>query len=421
MPTLTLRNTKGSELTFTEVDDNFTALNTTVSASVAAAGSSQGTATAITSSIVFITSGTGGVILGTPDTGKTVTVVNHTAAVVQVYPASGHTIDNGAANAAMPLGAGSAVELVGTSSTNWTGVTIDVWDDENNAFTLPIATTVPTTPSADTAKLYMRKIAGRIVPKWMSPSGIDQIVQPQIFGNKITAFYPNTATTGTGINPFGPVWTSNGTVTHPTPSTTAPAISNQMFCTQYANVVTTTNQQLGPRRNLAQDMLFCRGNAANVGGFFFHTRFIVKLWPAATCRIFAGLTGAAATSSVCISDTVVNNTCGLWHDTTDSATKFNFVTRDGTTTTKQAIALSNAIAAGNAYDFYMYCKPNDTVLYWQLEDLNNNVTYTNSTSTTLPVNTVFMQPQVQMSNGTANTTVTTVAVGVVSIYCESDH
>jgi hypothetical protein len=160
-----------------------------------------------------------------------------------------------------------------------------------------------------------------------------------------------------------------------------------------------------------------------LGGFYFHTRFIVELYPASTVRIFAGLTGASATASVCISDTVVNNTCGLWHDTTDPSTgagAFNFVTRDATTTTKTAITLANAIAAGNMYDFHMYCSPNGSTIYYRLVDYVNNVTYTGSTSTTLPVSTVFMTPQVQMSNGTANIVVTTTAIGVASIYVESD-
>jgi hypothetical protein len=44
-----------------------------------------------------------------------------------------------------------------------------------------------------------------------------------------------------------------------------------------------------------------------------------------------------------------------------------------------------------------------------------------NTSTTLPRNTIFMGPQVEMSNGTANTTVGTTAIGVARIYVESDH
>lgn len=285
---------------------------------------------------------------------------------------------------------------------------------------MPAVTANPASAPTDTLYFYARKLAGRMLPKWMPPSGVDNPVQPAFFGNRIVTFAPNTGTTGTGQG-VGPAWTSNGTVSHPTPSSTSPAVSNQMKRTRYANVVTTTNQQLGPRFNVASERQFWRGNAAGLGGFFFVARFVVDLWAASTCRIFAGLTGASATASVCISDTVVNDTCGLWHDTTDSNAVFNFVTRNAATTTKQTISLSNNIAAGNSYDFYMYAMPNGSSISWRLDDLVNNVTYENNTSTTLPTNTVFMQPQVQMSNGTANTTVTTVAIGIAGIYVESDR
>lgn len=279
----------------------------------------------------------------------------------------------------------------------------------------------PAAPASGNLKFYSKNVGGRMMPKVVGPSGIDTALQPFLGTNRVVMFQPQTGTTGTG-GALGPPWTAGGTVSHPTPATTAPALSNQMKRTRYANVVTTTNQTLGVRFNAASEQMFWRGNAAGLGGFFFYTRFIVELWPAATVRLFAGLASTASTSVVS-SDTVINNTIGLWHDTTDPATgagAFNFVTRDATTTTKQQITLSNAIAAGNSYDFTMFCPPNGSTVTWRLVDLVNNVTYTNSTSTTLPASTAFMQPQVQMSNGTANTVVTTTAIGIVSIYVESD-
>jgi hypothetical protein len=279
----------------------------------------------------------------------------------------------------------------------------------------------PGATPAGYARLYAKTIAGRIMPKWVGPAGLDSVFQPALFGNRILTFNPSTGTTGTGSGTgLGAAWTSNGTVTHPTPSSTSPAISNQMKRTRYANIVTTTNQQLGPRYNAASEQQFWRGNAAGLGGFFFAARFIVELYPAATVRVFAGLAGTA-TGSVVISDTVINDVCGLWHDTTDGSSTFNFVTRDNATTTKQAIVMSNVIVAGNSYDFYMFCAPNGTEIFWRLVDMVNNVEYTGSQTLTLPRNTIFMQPQVQMSNGTANVTVTTVAIGIVGIYVESDR
>lgn len=281
----------------------------------------------------------------------------------------------------------------------------------------------PSVPGSGILRVYGKSVAGRMFPKWIGPSGVDTAFQSAFFQNRILMYVPSTGTTGTGSGAgLGPVWSSSGTVSHPTPVSTAPAISNQMRRTRYANVVTTANQTLGIRAAAADTLNYWRGNAAGLGGFFYAARFVIDLYPASTVRIFAGM--SSILSSVVGGNTVQNDTCGLWHDTTDpssGANSFNFVTRDATTTTKQSIALSNAIAAGNSYDFYMFCPPNGTTLYWRLDDIVNAVTYENSTTTTLPTSTVFMGPQCAMSNGTANITVTTTAIGIAGVYTEADR
>lgn len=282
----------------------------------------------------------------------------------------------------------------------------------------------PAVPGANTLRVYAKSISGRMLPKWIGPSGVDTAFQSALFQNRILLYVPSTGATGTGSGTgLGPIWTAGGTVTHPTPVSTSPALSNQMRRTRYANVVTTTNQTLGIKAAAADTLNYWRGNGAGLGGFFYAARFIVELWPATTCRIFAGLTASSATYVVA-SDTVLNDSCGLWHDTTDpgsGANSFSLVTRNTTTTTKTSIALTNAIAAGNSYDFYMFCVPNGGTIYARLDDNVNAATYEVNTATTLPTSTTFMGPQCAMSNGTANTTVTTVAIGVAGVYTESDR
>lgn len=320
----------------------------------------------------------------------------------------------------------SAVNLAaGTKRVGLTLIPNRVLELDNNlALLMPGISTEPGTPASGNMYWYAKSIAGRMMSKIKGPSGLDTVMQTAAFQNRILMYVPSTGTTGTGSGcGWGPVWTSGGTVSHPTPASTAPAISNQMRRTRYANVVTTQNQTLGIKAAAADTLNYWRGNAAGLGGFFYAARFIVELYPASTVRIFAGLTASSGTYVVA-SDTVLNNTCGLWHDTTDpssGANSFNFVTRDTTTTTKQSIALSNAIAAGNSYDFYMFCPPNGSTIYWRLDDIVNGVTYEGNTSTTLPASTAFMGPQCAMSNGTANTTVTTVAIGVAGVYTEADR
>ncbi len=278
----------------------------------------------------------------------------------------------------------------------------------------------PPAAATDNLRVYAKKIAGRMMLKTKGPSGVDNPLQTALFGNNIILFTPTSGTTVTGG--FGTLWvTSSGpqAATTPVPSTTAPALASQMHRYQKLNNVTTTNQAMGIRANSTDAFQFWRGNAAGIGGFFFTTRFVVAAWPAATVRVFAGLSASA--TEVAISNTVVNDTAGLWHDTTDSSTTFNLVTRNTATTTKTAITVTNAIATGNAYDFYMFAKPNDSTIFYRLDDLVNGTTFEGSTGTTLPTNTAFMAPQVEVSNGTANTTANTTGIGINRIYVESDY
>lgn len=287
----------------------------------------------------------------------------------------------------------------------------------NEKIRLP-AIVVPAAPAADEMYFYARKMSGRMVPKWIGPSGLDTPVQGAIWGSNVAWYMPNTGTT-LGLN-FGLPWVAGGTISHPTPATTAPAIVSQMKRSRFANVVTTTNQVLGVSAMASGVQQFWRGNAAGLGGWFFFARFGVELWPAATVRLFCGL--SASTTAVVASDTMVNNTIGVWHDTTEAATVLSLVTKDATTATKTAIASTPTLAANQWFDFYMFAKPNDSTIYYRLDDLNANTTIVDtSISTTLPVATAFLGPQCHMSNGTANTTVTTTAIGVNRLYVESDR
>tara|TARA_B100000927_G_scaffold290255_1_gene288658 strand:+ start:1942 stop:2442 length:501 start_codon:yes stop_codon:yes gene_type:complete len=149
MASLTLRSSKGSPLTNNEVDGNFTSLNTakyesgdspsfatvtttstltvgggsilSTSAAVSAAGSDQSGATALTKSYNIITTASANQGVKLPDTsaGLEAFLLNDTSANIKVYPASGESIDSGSANAAVDLGPGHSLRLVGVSATKW--------------------------------------------------------------------------------------------------------------------------------------------------------------------------------------------------------------------------------------------------------------------------------------------------------------
>jgi hypothetical protein len=145
MSTLTLRSTKGSPLTNTEVDGNFTALNNdkyqsgdspsftdltltgsqknSITASVSAAGTTQGTGTALTKTVNIISSATGGsadsVVLPTAVAGLYVTVANTTAVAINVFPASSDAINALSVNASFTLPAYATMQFYAKDVTTW--------------------------------------------------------------------------------------------------------------------------------------------------------------------------------------------------------------------------------------------------------------------------------------------------------------
>jgi hypothetical protein len=255
----------------------------------------------------------------------------------------------------------------------------------------------------------------------MPPSGIDTPMQPALFGNNVVMYMPNTGTTA-GIN-LGSPWAVGTTIAHPAPTA---GIYTQMKRTTSTNVVTTQNQALGVSSIVSTAAQFWRGNSAGLGGFFFFARFGIETLSAASpnaTRMFVGL--QSGTTNILVSDTVPAISCiGLWHDTTDGANVINLLTKDGSTGTKNTLTGSptTPYSTGQGYDFYLYAKPNDSVIYYRLDNLNTATTLVDSSvTTTIPAAATFMGPVVGMSNGTANTVASTVGIGVNRIYIESDR
>jgi hypothetical protein len=90
-----------------------------VSTGIAASGSSQGTATALTgqmSTITMVPAGSG-VVLPAPVAGQILYVTNQGTNPLTVYPPSGTSIDGLAANTPIAVAVGSTAELVATSAT----------------------------------------------------------------------------------------------------------------------------------------------------------------------------------------------------------------------------------------------------------------------------------------------------------------
>ena len=94
-----------------------------VSTAVSAAGTTQGTATALTRPVTVVSTVAGGsadgVIMPSATAGMRVIVINTSATALNVYPASGGAINAAATNAAYVLPAGARLEYVAVSTVLW--------------------------------------------------------------------------------------------------------------------------------------------------------------------------------------------------------------------------------------------------------------------------------------------------------------
>lgn len=146
---------KGTALSSTEIDTNFINLNddkyqsgddvavgnlastgdvvSATTASITAAGTVQGDATALTTTFNIVSTATTGqgVKLPTAAVGLQITISNDSSADVKIYPNTSGTIDGGSANVPIDLRIGASMSLVGINSTGWKSLTpagVEIYD-----------------------------------------------------------------------------------------------------------------------------------------------------------------------------------------------------------------------------------------------------------------------------------------------------
>lgn len=266
----------------------------------------------------------------------------------------------------------------------------------------------PSAPNSDELYIYAEDTSGKMMPKFKGPAGTSTAFQPAFFGNNICMWTTTTTSTGFWIGTTG---SGGGTYVTLLPTTTSNYTAMKRGL--YSNAATTLNQVLGVR---STEAMFFRGSTGVQGGFFFFCRFGLEAWTTGA-RLFIGL---ATGSAVIASDpSALNNTVGFCVDAGDTA--ITFLTRDTSTPTKTSISGQPALASGQGYDAYIFCKPNDNTIYFRLDNLNTGATIINSSTTsTLPVNTTLLTSNSLASNA-ALTSINSVRIGVNKIYIESNR
>jgi hypothetical protein len=393
----------------------------TTAPAVAAAGTDQASATALSATFNFITSGTGGVRLATPSNGAYCVVINHTAASVNIYPGTSGTIDS--LSAAIALPPGNAMELSGNTSTDWIGIQQDIWDAENKVMTLPVNSGTLISPPDGHLNLFARNTANRTMPAFVGPSGLDSALQPLLARNKVGYYNPSgNSTTAPGIWGMGtPTIVSNGGTTRTARNVATTNILTRMK--REAVISTSTAGTLGSWRVPAAQ--FTTGNGAGLGGFFTVIRFGVS--DAATvagARMFIGMsssTGAATN----VEPSTLTNCIGVAQLSTDS-TQYYLVY--GGSSAQTAIPLGTSLGAPTntalAMELALFSPPSlNGVVHYQVTNIGTGVTVSDTITpgtvgVQTPASTTLLTHQLWRTN---NATALTVGLDICSIYIETDN
>jgi hypothetical protein len=258
------------------------------------------------------------------------------------------------------------------------------------------------TPDGTNLHIYGRAIAGRQVPRWIGPSGVDAAVQPSLWGNCVTMWLPGTGTT-VGIN-FGTAWGTTATQAHP-------AIADTNVMTRLKRATFTCSTVSTSASGVRSSTTVAIRNA----GFFFAARFGILNY-VSTMQVMVGLSGASG--ALAGEPSAVNDAVAMTKDSGE--TTWQVLTRDTTAASKTSTGVTTAAGANsNVFDFYAFCKPADTKITVRVNDVAAGTTSLADTqkSSNLPTIGTALYAHAEVRSTVASS-VPSIFLG--KIYVESD-
>jgi hypothetical protein len=273
------------------------------------------------------------------------------------------------------------------------------------------ASSEPTTPASGMLQLYAKNVAGRLMPKFVGPSGLDSQIQPAFYGNGVICLLPASSTAFSAIGTA--TFTAVGTVSHP-----APAAGSLRASTSRANVISaaTANSVSELRVAVAQTW---RGDAPGLGGFFAVFRFGSSTSVAGQ-RFIVGLTGSTAAIATTQSPSALTSCVFIGNDAADA--NLFVMHNDGSgTCTKINLGASFPIPTNvnNAlYELTLFAAPNAATIGWRVVRLDDGSVASGTISADLPPSTTFLAPHLYVNN---NGVASAVGLDFFRFYRESDY
>lgn len=269
-------------------------------------------------------------------------------------------------------------------------------------------------PAAGRARFFARSVAGRILPAFFEPSGLDAVLQPLLARNKIGWWNP--PGNSTAVHQHGMVTTGTGTATAAGVSSSNLHVSMRRL--EYAVTAASSSAIAGLRQDVAQLRL---GDAGNFwGGFFFVARFGPSRGSASIVsrRIWAGVTSQANAPSDQDPSTWAVNGIGVGADAADDT--YSVMHRAGTgSMTKVDTGISKYSSdAADMFEVAVFSASRSSLVVVQFTHLNTGEAFTHVITDNLPATVQPLTWQIWVSvGGTSSVT----GVAVASVYVETEY
>jgi hypothetical protein len=279
----------------------------------------------------------------------------------------------------------------------------------DTGFVLAAITNEPAPASAGTARIYTKNVAGRILVKWVGPSGVDMSVQESLAENQVSLISPGATTIP---NVLSCAITTVGTISHPTPASTN-------LKTQTRRFVNTSVATAGGLASLRVNVLEChRGAVAGLGGFRIVARFSLDTL-AAGMRAFVGLTDTAATAPTNIDPTTSTTPGKIGMAINVNTGNWNLVhNASGVAPTIIALGANFPVNITDSLELQLFAAPNAATIGYRVTNWTTNLSTTGTISTNMPANTVFLGRTIWATN---NATAAAVAWSMSRFYLGTDY
>lgn len=305
---------------------------------------------------------------------------------------------------------------LGDGSTAWNSLSYGALSGAVGA--LDFTPTTDPSPPASNLTIYAKSIAGRVMPKWIGPSGVDTPIQPFLGFNKVGIWSPQgNSNVVPGVFGYGAL-TIVGTATARNVSNTN--LFNRMRRLGIVSVAT-VGGLASLRQGAAQVWI---GDGGGYQGFMKTMRFgISDAATVATARMFVGMSSSVAAPTN-VEPNTLTNCIGIGHGAADANLKLFYGGSAAQTPIDLGANFPKNTLSVDMYDLVLFSPPNQTgVVKYRVTRLNTG----HVAEGTLPTSNGIVLPATTTALSycwgyrTNNATALAVGLDVVSDYIETDY